>query len=155
MLEWWFLKKTIMEPIKNFRLFLVDDDTFNLQLTKKFIENLGYIDIKAFNNGTDCLNNLTLKPNVIILDHNMDDISGFEVLKKIKRFDPNIYVVMLSGQESMETAVDSLKYGAFDYIIKGQESLNRISDVLSRITEIQEHLELSKPTIWTKLSSII
>jgi polysaccharide export outer membrane protein len=76
-------------------------------------------------------------------------------LKKIKRFDPNIFVVMLSGQESMKTAVDSLKYGAFDYIIKGDESFNRITDVITRITEIQVHLELAKPTIWKKLGRII
>jgi DNA-binding NtrC family response regulator len=144
-----------MEPSKNFKIFLVDDDAFNLQLTRNHIECLGYTDVKIFKNGTECLNNLNFKPEVIFLDHNMDDITGFEVLKKIKRFDPNIYVVMLSGQESMKTAVDSLKYGAFDYIIKGDESSNRITDVMNRITEIQEHLERSKPSIWKKIGRII
>jgi polysaccharide export outer membrane protein len=149
------LKKITMEPVKNFKLFLVDDDEFNLQLTSHHLGQLGYTDIHLLKNGTECLNNLTHKPEVIFLDHNMGDISGFEVLKKIKRFDPNIYVVMLSGQDSMKTAVDSLKYGAFDYIIKGDDSLRRITDVVTRITEIQEHLEMAKPTIWKKLGRII
>jgi DNA-binding NtrC family response regulator len=92
---------------------------------------------------------------VIFLDHHMDDISGFEVLKKIKRFDANIFVVMLSGQESMATAVDSLKFGAFDYIIKGDNALSRITDVMNRIVAIQEMMDKAKPSVWKKIAAII
>jgi DNA-binding NtrC family response regulator len=144
-----------METAKNFKIFLVDDDSFNLMLTQHHLVNLGYTDIKLITSGTECLDTLTERPQIVFLDHNMDDINGFEVLKKIKRFDPNIYVVMLSGQESMETAVDSLKYGAFDYIIKGTESLTRITEVIKRIGIVQDLLEKSKPTLWRKIASII
>jgi DNA-binding NtrC family response regulator len=144
-----------MEQTKNFKIFLVDDDSFNLHLTYQHIESLGYTDVTLFQSGTDCLNNLVSNPTIIFLDHNMDDMNGFEVLKKIKRFDANIFVVMFSGQEDMETAVDSLKFGAFDYIIKGAEDFSRITKVLERITSIQELLDKSKPSIWKKIAYFI
>jgi len=144
-----------METCNEFKIFLVDDDQFNLLFNGNQLAQLGYSDVSKFENGTDCLNHLTAKPDVVFLDHHMDDMSGFEVLKKIKRFDPNIYVVMLSGQENMKTAIDALKYGAFDYIIKGEEVPKRIKDVMLRITEVQAMLEKSKPSIWKKIGSII
>ena len=144
-----------MEQVKNFKIFVVDDDTFNLNFAQHHLNQLGYPDVSIFSNGTDCLNHLVEKPHIVFLDHNMDDISGFEVLKKIKRFDANVFVVMLSGQESMETAVDSLKFGAFDYIIKGENAMNRITDVMKRISAIQDILEKSKPSVWKKIANII
>ncbi len=144
-----------MEPAKNFKIFLVDDDAFNLALTQYHLKSLGYDETVLFSSGTDCLNQLTSRPQVIFLDHNMDDISGFEVLKKIKRFDANIFVVMLSGQENMATTIDSLKFGAFDYIIKGDNAPKRITDVMKRITSIQEVMERSKPSVWKKIAAII
>ena len=98
----------------------MDDDLFCLNYTENHLKTTGYNDIHLFNNGSDCVNNLTLDPDIIFLDHMMDIMNGFEVLKKIKRFNPNIHVVMLSGQDNIETAINSLKYGAFDYIIKGE-----------------------------------
>jgi DNA-binding NtrC family response regulator len=144
-----------MEQAKNFKIFLVDDDAFNLNLTQHHLHELGYTNVSIFKNGTDCLNHLTEKPQIIFLDHHMEDICGFEVLKKIKRFDANIFVVMLSGQESMETAVDSLKFGAFDYIIKGDNAFNRITNVMQRITVVQEALDKAKPSVWKKIAAII
>jgi DNA-binding NtrC family response regulator len=148
-------KRNNMESAKNFKIFLVDDDAFNLALTQYHLKSLGYKETMLFSNGTDCLNHLTNKPHVIFLDHHMDDISGFEVLKKIKRFDANIFVVMLSGQESMATAVDSLKFGAFDYIIKGDNALSRITDVMNRMVAIQEMIDKAKPSVWKKIAAIM
>lgn len=130
-----------MEANKNFKIFIVDDDTFSLSLFEQNMKNLGYNDITTFGNGTDCLNNLSQRPNVIFLDHNMDTLTGFEVLKKIKRFDPNIYVVMVSAQEDLKTAVNSMKYGVFDYIMKGDDENRKMENVLLRISEIQETLK--------------
>jgi DNA-binding NtrC family response regulator len=144
-----------MNTVRDFKIFLVDDDEFTLTLTKHHLENLDYSDVTLFRNGTDCLNNLIARPQIIFLDHNMDDLTGFDVLKKIMRFDPNIQVVMLSGQSNISTAVDALKYGAFDYIVKDDQSLNRISNVMHRITEIHELLEKSKPSVWKKIGAFI
>jgi polysaccharide export outer membrane protein len=83
----------------------------------------------------------------------MDGMKGFDVLKKIKRYNPNIYVVMISGQENIETAVDALKYGAFDYIIKDNKVNLRIKNIISKIIQIKTIVRESNPSIVQRILS--
>jgi len=139
---------------KNKKIFLVDDDLFSLNLYTKILENLAYKDLVTFTSGTQCLEKLSQKPKIIFLDYQMDDISGFEVLKKIKRYNPNIFIVMLSGQDNMKIAIDTLKYGAFDYIIKGDNEADKISKVLERIEILEDQIRKDNPSFLQKLLSI-
>jgi DNA-binding NtrC family response regulator len=136
-----------------FKFFLVDDDVFFANLYDQHIKNLNYTDVTYYSNGNDCLSNLNKNPDIIFLDHNMDDMTGFEVLKKIKRYNPNIYVIMISGQESIKTAVDALKYGAFDYIIKDKDVCEKIEIVINKIIMVKEELKKSNPTVMQKFLS--
>jgi len=139
----------------SFNIFLVDDDPFYIELLKQRLLTKGFERISTFLNGVDCLNALSSKPDVIFLDHNMDTFSGYEVLKKIKRYDPNIFVVMVSGQEDIKTAVDSLKHGAFDYILKSDDEETKISEVLSKIEKVKELQTRRKPGLLKSIFSIV
>ncbi len=134
-----------MEGLDKLKIFIVDDDQFYLNIFSQYLSNLGVTDVALFDNGLDALNKLHDQPQVVFLDHNMDDITGYEVLKKIKRYNPDIYVVMITAQEDIKTAVDSLKHGAFDYIQKGQHDEERVKAVLEKILEIKKMLEQSNP----------
>jgi len=144
-----------MEPTKNFKIFLVDDESYCLHLYKQYFNNLGYDDVTSFNNGPDCLNYLTRQPDVIFLDYGMDDISGIDVLKKIKRFNPDIFVVFLSGQENIDTAVNALKFGAFDYIVKGTGDMLKLTKVLNKINDVKELMRAESPTLINKLLAFL
>ncbi|URC11713.1 response regulator [Flavobacterium sp. B183] len=143
-----------MEAKTQFKFFLVDDDFFCANLYKQYLINMNYSDITHYSNGNDCINNLYQNPDIIFLDHNMEDISGFEVLKKIKRYNPNIYVIMISGQENIKTAVDALKYGAFDYVIKGSDVEERVVEVITKIITVKEQLKNTYPGFVKRLLSI-
>jgi polysaccharide export outer membrane protein len=140
---------------KTDKLFIVDDDALTANLYAQHLKNLGYDDVQLFDNGQDCLNALIEEPTIILLDHQMENLSGMEVLQKVKRFDPNIYVVFISGQEDIATAVDALKYGAFDYIIKGQNDLNAIEKVLIKIKNVNEMLNRKDPGFFRKIISLL
>jgi DNA-binding NtrC family response regulator len=142
-----------MENQTEFKFFIVDDDVFCSSLYEQLLRNIGCDNITHFTNGTDCLNNLHLNPDIIFLDHNMDDLTGFEVLKKIKRINPEIYVVMISGQEDLKTAVEVLKHGAFDYLIKDEQISKKIELLISNIVKIKEELKKSNAGIVSKLLS--
>jgi DNA-binding NtrC family response regulator len=129
------------------KIFLVDDDIFYLSLLEQRLINFGHENLSTFTSGVDCLNALDEKPEVIFLDHQMDTFTGYEVLKKIKRFDPNIFVVMISAQEDIKTAVDTLKHGAFDYILKSDEDEHKIGEVLDKIAQVKELQSRRKPGI--------
>ncbi len=128
------------------KFFIVDDDNFCANVYEQFLKNLSYTDVTYFNSGEKCLDHLHLRPNIIFLDHNMDELSGFEVLKKIKRYDPNIYVVMVSAQESISTAVEALKFGAFDYLVKDANVCDNMGVTIQKIIDINN--EISKSNYW-------
>ncbi len=137
-----------------FKIFIVDDDIFCANLYEQYLKNMNYTDITYYSNGNDCLINLNQKPDIIFLDHNMEDMTGFEVLKKIKRYNPNIYVVMVSGQENIKTAVDALKYGAFDYVIKDSNVCDKMTQVIDKIIKVKEQLRISNPTFIQKIFGV-
>lgn len=144
-----------MENFKAAKIFIVDDDPMYQEICKQYLDNIGFKNITLFDNGQDCVNRLTEEPDVIFLDHEMYPIDGMEVLKKIKRFNPDIYLVVLSAQENMQVAVNVLKYGAFDYIIKGNDENKRIADVMNKIEQISELLKQKNTSRLSKLLSFL
>lgn len=128
------------------KIFVVDDVRFYLNVFGQYILNLGYVDVTTFESGNDCLTAMDQKPDVIFLDYQMDGLSGYDVLKKIKRIDPNIYVVMISAQEEIGPAIESLKHGAFDYLEKGEHAEVKIKEVLNRILEVRDLMARTKPS---------
>ncbi|MGB0404296.1 MAG: response regulator [Salibacteraceae bacterium] len=133
-----------LENFKNQKVFVVDDNEMTALLYEQFIRNLGFNNIESYNDGMSCLNALIDEPKIIFLDHDMGNMNGLEVLKKIKRFDPDIYVVFVSGQEQIETATQALKIGAFDYIVKGANDTLKIKEVIIKIKNVQEMLQTRK-----------
>ncbi len=133
------------KPIK---IYVVDDDVFHLNMMKQILVGAGYEDITIFENGVACLDNLHTKPDIIFLDYNMDVFTGFEVLRKIKRYNPNIYVVMVSAQEEIKTAVNALKYGAFDYLEKNTELDKNLLVTIDKIAEVKKVLNSRKKSIF-------
>jgi DNA-binding NtrC family response regulator len=123
---------------------IVDDDPFYSTLIEQHLANLGMTQITVFNNGHDFLDQINAGFDIVFLDHDMPEMVGVEVLRKIKRHNPEIYVVFLSGQKELKVAVNVLKYGAFDYIIKEDNDLERIEATLKKIQDIQKALKQKK-----------
>ena len=127
-----------METNGQLRIFLIDDEKYCLHLYTRYLEALGFTQVQSFSDSAESLNQLTLKPDLIFLDYNMDNLNGIDILRKIKRFDPNILVVFISGQEDINIAVNALKYGALDYITKDTFDAARIKLCLEKVLQIRE-----------------
>jgi DNA-binding NtrC family response regulator len=128
------------------KIFVVDDDPFHLMLIQQILNNNGYTDVTTFENGVECLEQIHQNPDIVILDHNMDTLTGYEVLRKIKRHNPDIFVIMVSAQEEISTAVNSLKHGAFDYLQKGVNIEVELLKVIERIDLVKDKLLAKKNT---------
>jgi DNA-binding NtrC family response regulator len=140
----------------NFKsVFVVDDDRFHLEIMKQFLSLEGIEYITCFESGVECLNQIHQNPDIIFLDHQMDIYNGYDTLRKIKRFNPNIFVVMVSAQEDIDTAVATLKHGAFDYIRKDDKMEKNIKMILYKIDEIKELLKERKTSIFKSIFQFI
>lgn len=129
------------------KIFVVDDDRFHLEMMEQILRSNEAIEVVLFEDGIKCLQEIHQNPAVVFLDHQMDEYTGYETLKKIKRHNPNIFVVMVSAQESIQTAVDALKYGAFDYLQKDINLDHKIIKVLKQIEMVKEQLKTRKPSL--------
>ena len=123
-----------MKRSNNLKFFIVDDDSFSRSLYQQHLINLGYNNNNVFDNGYDCLKKLNLQPDIIFMDYDMHPLNGIEVLQRIKQFNPNIYLLMISSNRDTEIMHAAMKYGAYDYITKGERDLEMISNVIQQIT---------------------
>jgi DNA-binding NtrC family response regulator len=115
--------------------FVVDDDLIYQQFMQGHMKNLGY-EVRSFYNGQSCIDQLHQKPDLIILDHQLDEEeNGLDVLRKIKEVSPKTPVIYLSAQNDLATAVQALKFGSFDYIEKNTATYVRLRTTVDRIHE--------------------
>ena len=110
-------------------IFIVDDEDSILKMLSHWIKNQWKYKVKTFTNAKELLESLTDKPDLILLDIMLPDINGIEVLAKIKNFDQNLPVIMLSAQGSIEVALESIRLGAYDYYPKPVEK-NRLEQAI-------------------------
>src|SRR5258705_13308935 len=99
-----------MENKSALKIFMMDTESFCLSIYQQQLSNLGYRDVKQFNNADDCMYNLDQNPDVVFLDYTMDAAGQLDLLKKIKRFNPDIYVVFTTVPEEIDTVSQSLKF---------------------------------------------
>jgi two-component system, OmpR family, response regulator len=132
------------------RLFLVDDDALYLKsLEIEFLQHADFA-IETFATGELCLKHLSNNPDVIILDYHLDGIdknamNGLQTLDKIKSFDSDIPVVMLSSQDSIDIAVNCMHHRASDYVVKSETSFLRLQKI---ITSIFSYKKMEKELNW-------
>ncbi|MEO0094298.1 MAG: sigma-54 dependent transcriptional regulator [candidate division WOR-3 bacterium] len=125
---------------QKYRILIIDDETKICEILKDILENEGYIADFA-TNGTDGLRKIQKDQiDLVLLDVKLPDIDGLTLLKKIKDFDPDISVIMISAFGTVSTAVEAVKNGAEDFIEKPLE-VNRI---LTTIRNVLEKVELKK-----------
>ena len=144
-----------MKNENKIKLFLVDDDALFLKsLEIEFIEHADFTEdeyeIETYATGELCIENLSHKPDVIILDYHLDGIdktamNGLETLDKIKEFDKDFPVVMLSSQDKIEVAINCMHHKAFDYVVKSETSFLRLQKI---ITTIFQYKKMQKELSW-------
>jgi len=132
-----------MNTSNKIKLFLVDDDALFLKsLEIEFLEHADF-EIETYSTGELCLANLTNNPDVIILDYQLDGINkgamnGIETLDKIKAFNPEIAVIMLSSQDKIDVAIDCMHHQAFDYVVKSETAFVRLQKIMTSLFEFRK-----------------
>ena len=134
-------------------IFIVDDEELIVKSTERVLKILGCEDVRSFNNGQDCVDALNRNPFLVLLDYHMDGLDGFDVLRKIKRYNPNTYVIIMSSQSDITNAVDTLKFGAFDYIVKGEADTAKLQLNFDKIFKLEENKLAPRKSIFSKLFS--
>jgi len=131
-------------------ILIVDDEILTLRNLKKVLEKENY-EVHIADSGEKALEIIDYdKPHLILLDLMLPGISGIEILKRIKENKSETIVIMMTAYEILEKAVEAMKLGAYDYLLKPfkinelKNTIHRALETLSLRIQIQEHLKSQK-----------
>lgn len=139
-----------MNKENKIKIFLVDDDALFLKsLEIEFLQHADFA-IETYTTGELCIENLFRNPDVIILDYYLDGVTknamnGIETLDKIKEFNPDIPVIMLSSQDKIDVAINCMHHKAIDYVMKSETAFMRLQKIIS---DIFSYKKIEKELNW-------
>ena len=142
-----------MKNPQSFKIFVVEDDKWYGSMLEHYLSLNPEYEVKRFESPNDFFAQLHENPDVVTLDYSLPDCDGAEVLKKIKEHNPDIRVIIISGQEDVATAINLLKNGAFDYIVKDDDTKDRLWNSILHLREIRnlkEEVEILKTQVGRK-----
>lgn len=140
---------------RSFTIYLVEDDPWYGQLLKHHLRLNPDFSVQLFTSGKDLLAQLYQKPNLICMDFGLPDIKGDQLLKEILSRNNSLPVIVISAQEEISVAVELLKSGARDYIIKDDHAKDQLWKAVNHIKEnvsLRAEVENLKEQLGTKYS---
>lgn len=144
-----------MSKQRIYKVFVVEDnDWFNKMIVHSLSQNPD-ISVKGFFTGEELMKSLHEIPDVITLDYKLPDTNGQLLLKKIKEFNQDIEVIIISEQNDIEVAVDLLRQGAYDYLVKSPDMhsrlFNNVSNLLKK-SNLEDRIEYLQKEVETKFT---
>ena len=116
-------------------IFIIEDDPWYGELLKYHLSLNPDYDVSLFNSGKACLENLRKNPDIVCVDFVLPDMRGDVLLSEIQKFNNSIPVIVISGQEEISVAVDLLKNGASDYIMKNENTKDLLWNAVIKFRE--------------------
>lgn len=109
------------------RIFVVEDNEFFATMIKQKLELNEQCEVSLFHSGDDFRRQLHENPDMVVLDYNLPNANGIELLKEIKNFNNQIKTILISGQERIEVVLEAFENGAEEYIKKDENALALLS----------------------------
>ncbi len=153
-----------METRDTYSIFLVDDDAMYLASLKNSLQQQfgSLLKIFEYKSGEECMEHIDDTTDIVILDYYLNDgehpgaMDGMKVLKEIKAISKDIVVIMISGQDKLQVAIDSIKNGANDYVAKTESAFICIQTMLKNALEnVKSVKENNKFLKWNIALAII
>lgn len=133
-----------MANVKNPLIFVVEDNQIYNKLVVSYLKTNKFTRVESYLSGEEVLNNMNKNPDIVIQDYLLEGMTGIEVLIKAKKTNPNVEFIFLSGQDSIDIAINSMKYGAYDYIVKDQMALQKMVNKIHKINSVTELVTTNK-----------
>ena len=127
-----------MTIVKNYLIFVVENNKVYNHLVSEYLKKQGFSNVKSIISGEECVQVVEKgeKPAIVIQDYSLDGINGLDVLKKVKKLSPKSEFIFLTSNENMEVAINTIKFGAYDYIVKDKMALEKVVYKMRKITSM-------------------
>lgn len=133
-----------MENSKNPLIFVVEDNQMYNKLVVSYLKTNKFTNVESYLTGEEVLKNMYKNPDIVIQDYLLDGMTGIEVLIKAKKICPNVEFIFLSGNDSIDIAINSMKYGAYNYIVKDQMALHKLVEKIRKLNTVTQLVTTKK-----------
>ena len=133
-----------MQKTRNPLIFLIEDSVVYKDLIVGYLKSKNFTNLKIYKNGDECLKQLHLKPDLIVLDYSSQGKTGLELMAQIQKDYPEIDFIFLSAQNNVEVAVQIMKIGAADYIIKNDKAPRNVVKSIEQLISSAKREKASK-----------
>lgn len=138
-------------------IYFVDDDLIYLKVVSHDLEKQGYKNVRSFSTAKDIVEAVKEnKPDIALLDYHLGgNTTGLDVLKRIKQLSPDTDSIFLTASDDINVAIETMKNGAYDYVIKGDTALIRINHLLGNICSHRKARKKGKVVLWYKVMIVV
>jgi len=126
-----FSNDDLREPI---RISIVEDDPVFVKMLERSFSQQPEYRITSFSSGEAFLKKLDENPHIVIVDYNLPDQNGLELIDKIQKHSEYIFTILVSGQNDVEVVVKAFKQGATDYVVKNENCLPVINNTIKNLS---------------------
>lgn len=114
-------------------VFIVEDDILMAKAMKHLLRANSDLDIKVFNNGSKCFENMHLQPDIAVIDFLLPDMTGLDVMNKLHEDSPNTQCIIISGHTNMVVVADAIRKGAVTYIVKDRNAMIKLKETVENL----------------------
>ena len=138
---------------RNLKITIIEDNHQMSEMLRDYITTkFPSAEVTIYNNGEEALNGIITAQDIIVLDYHLDSenakaINGIQVLMKLKERYSNTPVVFLSSQDRADISANTIKYGAYDYIVKNEAAFSRLEIIINNIighSDVKKNLGTQK-----------
>jgi two-component system, NtrC family, response regulator AtoC len=123
--------------MEGYQIYIVEDDPWYGEILAYHLSLNPDYKVTRFESGKECLAKMSAKPDLVTIDFSLPDMKGDELFKKIRELNPHIPVIIISAQEEVSVAVNLLKMGVNDYLVKDEATKDLLWNSVVRIRENQ------------------
>ena len=124
-----------------YKTFIVEDDVFFNNVLLDALSENKYLQCSSYFTGNQVLKKISQNPDFIILDYRLTDMVADDIIEKYKSYNPNIKIVIISSQTDIKIATTLIKLGADDYVIKDENALSFLNNILQSYIKEKQLLE--------------
>ena len=121
----------LLRYMKKRKIFLIEDNKTEGLLLKLALNSIENIEVNTFTNGHDLIENIQENPDIALVDIMLPDISGFEIIKIIREYNPAIKIIVVSAQKDIELIGKLQSMGIYNYIVKSEYAIQYLKEVLN------------------------
>ncbi|MGQ0827501.1 MAG: response regulator [Bacteroidota bacterium] len=123
-----------MEHVQHKLVFIVEDNDMYSLMLDYMLSKESSCHFVSFKTGEECISNLSMNPDLIILDYGLPGLNGLETFKEIKKENPEIPVVVLTENHDVHIAQQFMhEGGVYEYLLKEKDSVKQISEIIDKL----------------------